>query len=343
MPNQADVRVRLSAEGQAEIIAAFKKIAHEGKESGHEASEAYKELNEQLKEVGKTLTGGIGIVLVAEKFKEFFKETLEGVEVLERLSKQTGLSTNLIQGFGRAARETGIDQETVNAGLQKFTVAVGKAGVGSKASTQALSDLGISVRDFSKLSADQQFQKVAQRLAQIPEPARRARDEVALFGKAGVALDQALIKVGNEGLAPFIKHLQDLGIYLDAEAIEAIKSANESFKALGDTAKGVATQFLTGLVPGLSAAADELTRATNSDGVSGLKKVGEVVGDVFRAVVNALEHTGNNIAALVVKTQIFFTSLANQAKNILNPAEVKRLAALPQPDRRAALAAEGDR
>jgi hypothetical protein len=326
MANQADVRVRLSAEGQAEVIAAFQKIASEGKKSGHEASLGMHELNEKLKEVGKTLTGGIGIVLVAEKFAEFFKSTLEGAEALDRLKNQTGLSTAAIQVYRQAARETGIDQETVNNALTKFTVNVGKAGIGSKGASQALSDLGISVRDFSKLSPDQQLAAVAEKLAAIPDPARRARDEVALFGKAGVSLDQTLIKVGKEGMEPFLKHLQDLGVFLDTDSIEAIRGANESFRNMGDTIKGLATQFLTGLVPGMAAAADELSRVTNSDGVSGLKKVGEAVGYAFRLVVNALEHTGNNIAALIVKTQIFFSSIGSQIKNIFNPAEVKRLA-----------------
>jgi len=59
------------------------------------------------------------------------------------------------------------------------------------------------------------LQLVAKRLADIADPARRARDEMALFGRSGVELDQALIKVGEEGLSPFIKHMQELGIFLD--------------------------------------------------------------------------------------------------------------------------------
>jgi hypothetical protein len=321
-----DVRVRLSAEGQAEVIAAFQKMSSEGKKAGVETSEAMKELNNQLKDVGKTLIGGLGITLIAEKFTEFFKSTLEGAENLTRLSKQTGLSTDAIQGMQRAARETGVAQEVVNAGLAKFTVAVGKAEIGSKQSAAALSDLGISVKDFSKLKPDEQLALVAAKLSGIPDPARRARDEVALFGRAGVELDQTLVAVGKEGFEPFIQHLKDIGIFLDTDAIASLKSANESFRNLGDTIKGLATQFLVGLVPGIQAATDELGRATNSDGLSGLKRVGELVGEVFRAVVNALEHTGNNVAALIVKTQIFFTTLKDQAKNILDPAEVKRLA-----------------
>lgn len=326
MANQADVRVRLSAEGQAEVIAAFQKIASEGKKSGHDASESYKELNNQLKDVAKTLTGGLGIVLIAEKFREFFKSTLEGAETLTRLSRQTGLSTDLIQGFGRAARETGIDQETANNALAKFTVNVGKAGIGSKASRDALTDLGISIKDFSKLTPDQQFAQVAQKLAAIPDPARRARDEVALFSRAGVQLDQALVAVGKSGIDPFVEKMKSLGVFLDQESIASIKGAAESFKNMGDTVKGLATQLLIGLVPGLQAAADELLRATTGPGVSGFKKVGEIIGDVFRTAINYLEHAGNNIAGLAAKAVVVFKSLKDQAANIFDPAAVKRIA-----------------
>jgi len=298
MANQADVRVRLSAEGQAEVIAAFQKVASEGKKAGHEAEGAMKGLNEQLKEVGKILTGGLGIILIAEKFKEFFESTLEGAEALDRLSKQTGISTAAIQAYRQAARDTGIDQETVNSALAKFTVSVGKAGVGSRQSAAALSDLGISVRDFSKLNPDQQLALVAQKLAAIPDPARRARDEVALFGKAGVSLDQTLIKVGTEGLDPFVKHLKDLGVFLDSESVESIKHADGGFKGLNDTIKGVATQFLTGLLPGMATAADELAKATTG-GSNGMHELGNITGIVLKGILLAFEVVGKGIGATI--------------------------------------------
>jgi len=317
MANQADVRVRMSAEGQAEIIAAFQKVAAEGKKSGHDAAAGFEELNKKLLEVGKVLTGGIGVVLIAEKFREFFKSTLEGVESLTRLSKQTGVSTDAIQAFGRAARDTGVGQEVVNNGLVKFTAAVGKAEIGSKQSAAALSDLGISVRDFSKLSPDQQLEKVAQKLAAIPDPARRARDEVALFGRAGVELDQALIKLGNEGFAPFIAHLQALGIYMDAESIESLKRSAESFKELGDTVKGLATQFLVGLVPALKQSTDEFIRlAASSDKTS--KSFGQIVGDKLKGITDWSIDAYKQFQALYKITVLFGQALSTALGSVLH-------------------------
>jgi hypothetical protein len=317
MANQADVRVRLSAEGQAEVIAAFHKVASEGKKAGHEASEGFGELNKKLLEVGKSLTGAIGVVLIAEKFHEFFKSTLEGADALDRLSKQTGVSTTAIQAFSRAARDTDVSQEAVNNGLVKFTVAVGKAEIGSKQSAAALSDLGISVRDFSKLSPDQQLEKVAQKLAAIPDPARRARDEVALFGKTGVELDQALIKIGNEGFAPFIAHLQQLGVFLDGESIESLKRSAESFKELGDTVKGVATQFLVGLVPALQQSTDEFIRlAASSDKTS--RSFGQIVGDKLKGITDWSIDAYKQFQALYKITVLFGQALSTALGSVLH-------------------------
>jgi hypothetical protein len=326
--NQQDVRVKISAEGIAEVVQAFQKVSSEAKKSGKEAASGFSELNKQFGELGKNLLGGLGLALLADKFKEMFKSALEGSEVLTRLSAQTGISTGAIQALQRAARETGLSTEVANAAMVKFTAAIGKAEIGSKQSATALADLGIKASEISKLSPDQQLTKVAGALSKIADPARRARDEMALFGRSGVEMDQALIKVGTEGFAPFIAHLQELGLYLDQDAIASLKAASESFRQMGDTVKGVATQFITGLVPGLSAAVDELTRASNSSGVSGFKAIGEGVGVVFRAVVNAMEHAGNNIAGLVVKTQIFFGAIAKGASAVVhgNLAEIKSIA-----------------
>ncbi|MBS0364902.1 MAG: hypothetical protein JSR67_03650 [Proteobacteria bacterium] len=308
-----DVRIRLSAEGLSEVVAAFQKISSEGKKSAQQTSGAFGELSKQFSDVGRKMAGIFAVGLAVDKFHEFFKSTLEGVETLERLSRQTGLSTGALQAFQRAARETGISQESANKAIEKFTVQVGKAEIGSKQSGAALSDLGIRVRDLAALPADQKLTAVARALAQIHDPARRARDEVALFGKTGIELDQALVKVGQEGLAPFIQHLKDLGIYLDDASIKSLKGAQEGMRQLGDTVKGVATQLLIGLVPGLQSAADELLRATTGPGVSGFKKLGEYIADFTRFVVTLFVSAAKEVTAMVAAAQVALTGLAKAA------------------------------
>jgi hypothetical protein len=314
MANNADVRVRLSAEGQAEVIAAFQKISSAAKQTGKEAGVSMAELNKQFAGVGRSLLGGLGLVLVAEKFREFFKTTLAGAETMTRLSKQTGLSTDAIQALGRAARETGVSQDSVNSAITRFTAAVGRAEIGSKQSKTAIADLGISMKSLTSLSPDDRLLAVARGLAGIVDPSRRARDEMALFGRGGVEMDQALIKLGKEGFAPFIAHLQTLGVYLDTTTIAQMKSATESFREMGDQVKGLGTQFLIGLVPGLQAAADALTGATIDGSTNGFKKLGEVAGTVIRSIAAGFIIAGKTIGATIAIMQDKFDHLGASFK-----------------------------
>lgn len=316
MADSPDVRVKLSAEGVAEVVAAFNQVAAAGKKSAKDTGDSFKELSKTFKEVGAALVGGLGVVLVAEKFREFFKTTLEGVEAMDRLSKQTGISTDSIQGLTRAAREVGLSQDVVNAGLAKFTASLGKAQAGSKQSASALSDLGISIKSIAGQTGDQKLVLIAQKLASIQDPARRARDEMLLFSRGGVELDQALVAVGKEGLDPFIERLKALGVFIDNDTKESLKRAQESFRAMGDEVKGVSLQFIEGLAPGLSKAVDQLASFTNN-GVSIFKSFGAGVGDFIQQLVGVIENATTLISAFLAEAQIRFTSYASASANVL--------------------------
>lgn len=312
---QKDVRVRFSAEGIAEVVSAFQKISSEGKKSAKETGGAFAELKDQFTEVGKSLLAGLSIVYAADKLKELFKQTLENAEALTRLSAQTGLSTATIQAFGRAARETGIGADSANAGIQKFTAAVGKAQLSSGATRTALSDLQIDLKSFSNLSPDEKFQLVAERLASIPDPARRARDELALFSKGGIELDQALVKVGEEGIGPFIAKLKELGLFLDQEAINNLLSLKERLRDLHDEAQGLGQQFILGLVPGISQAVQGLTKASSAG--EGFKAVGKLIGDTILFLQQGFQGLGIWIGAIMARASVVFTTYGQVVSDVL--------------------------
>ena len=300
MSNQSqDVRVKLTAEGIAEVVQAFSQVSSAAKKSGKESADAFKDLSKQFGELGKNLAGGLSIAYGVEQLTEFFNATLETAEGLERLSQQTGLSTATIQGFGRAARETGLGADVANAALAKFTSATGKAEIGSKQSADAFADLGLKARDLSSMSPDMRLAAVAAALAQVPDPARRARDEMALFGRSGVELDAALVKMGKEGLDPFIDKLKSLGVFLSGEEIADLVALKDHMRDLSDETKGLANQFLAGLVPALDRAAQSLIQATSGEGANGFKELGKIVGDVFNGIILSVTTIGKSIGAML--------------------------------------------
>jgi hypothetical protein len=283
---QTETRVRFSAEGMAEVVGAFQQVSAAGKKSAKDTGDAFAQLQRQFSDLGKSLIGGLSLVYLADKLKEAVKGVLDTAEGLTRLSRQTGLSTDAIQAFGRAARESGLGTEEANSALAKFSVQMGKAEIGSKQSTAAFSDLGISVKELQKLTPDQRLQLVATALSKIQDPARRARDEVALFGRAGQQMDQAIVRLGSEGLPALVERLKELGLYLDQATIGKLLEAKEKIRDLEDISKGLATQFTAGLAPALADIAGGLAKV--SAGGEGFRKFGELIGGILKVVSDEL-------------------------------------------------------
>jgi hypothetical protein len=295
----------------AEVVAAFKQISAAGKQSAHETGEAFKELKKQFQEVGKGLLAGLSIVYAADKLKELFKQTLENADALTRLKRQTGLSTDAIQAFGRAAVESGSSVEAANAGLTKLTLSFGKAQIGSKDAQGALRDLGISSKELNALSPDQKLQLIASRLAGIEDPGRRARDEVALLGKSSNELDQALVKLGQEGIDGLISKLQHLGVFLDQESIARFQRLGDQLRDAKLSAQGLGTQFLTGLAPSLTRITGDLQAATNAG--EGFRLVGVGVGVILKSLVLLIETAGKTIGLQWALLMNHMTSAAEAA------------------------------
>lgn len=290
-----ETRVRFSAEGMAEVVAAFRTVSAEGKKSAKETGDAFAGLKGQFADLGKSLIAGLGLVAVAEGFKNLVKGALDTAEGLTRLSRQTGLSTDTIQAFGRAARETGLSSETANNALEKMSVQLGKASIGSKAGATALSDLGLSAKELLKLTPDERLELIARKLAGIPEPTRRARDEVALFGKGALELDQALVKLGTEGIGGLIARLKELGLYIDDATREKLLGLKEKLRDIEDTSKGLGLQFITGLAPALGRITAGFTGATGAG--EGLQTVGLRVGQVLEGIAYTAIAVGKSIGA----------------------------------------------
>lgn len=296
--NQQDVKVRLSAEGVADVVAAFTQVSNAAKKSSKESSEAFAAVGESAKELGKELLGGLGIALVIDKFKELFDELVDTGDHLEKLSGQTGLSTTALQGLQRAARQTDTDNEALNTGLNKLAVNLGAAQNGSSKMVAALSGIGLSIKDLQGLNPDKQFETIARQIAGIEDPARRARAEVDLFGKSGQQLDLLLRQVGAQGLDPFVQKLKNLGVFLDENTLAQMSKADDAFKDLGDEVKGVATQFALGLIPAVQQGVDALVKSTTGAS-NGLKAVGTALGDVFKGVLTVIIIVGKTIGTVI--------------------------------------------
>ncbi len=97
-------------------------------------------------------------------------------------------SVEALSELGFAAEQSGADLETLKGSVKKMQKMLFEAASGSEAAQQTLKSLGLSIADLSKLSPDEQFKLIADRLSMIADPAIRTATAMSVFGKSGTKL-----------------------------------------------------------------------------------------------------------------------------------------------------------
>lgn len=158
---------------------------------------------------------------------------LEYASSLGEVAQQLGVSTRALQEYRYVATQVGIEQDQLDAGLQKLTRSIGQAANGAKVQSAAFDTLGISIRDQNGQlkSTDQILPELIAAFSRIADPARRAAIETQLFGKAGQQLDTLLA-----GGVSQVNNLRDaankLGIVLSNEQIQSADDTADKLASL---------------------------------------------------------------------------------------------------------------
>src|SRR3984957_1707822 len=123
-----DFRVRLSAEGQQEVITAFRRVQQEAaksKQSAQDASKGFDQLKDAAHSVAVEFLGYEAALRVFEGIKGAVEGSLEFAAGMGKLQEKTGLSATSLQVWAAAAKRVDVSQETVSKGLGLFSKAMG--------------------------------------------------------------------------------------------------------------------------------------------------------------------------------------------------------------------------
>lgn len=308
-----DVKVRLSAEGVQDVVDAMKRIRDESKAIGEEGSKSITALKDAFHEFGAEIIGFVAIGALVEKTRELITEVFNLAQTIGKLHDATGLSVESLQALSQIAEDASVSQETLNKGLGIFTRTVGQAEEGSKKASQGFSQLGISVKDLKNLSPDQQFELVAKKLAGIDDASRRAAVGAQIFGKSFLEMQPVIEEVANGGMESTIEQMRRMGTLMDDDVIKQMQEAKKALHDVGDEAKGLATQFLVGLMPAVSKAMDEIVKDTEGGGVNAFKTLGEWVGKVIELIVTGFRIAGATVGYVAAQIE----NAANHGKDAL--------------------------
>jgi len=185
-----------------------------------------------------------------------------GSDLLD-MSQRTGVSVEALSELGFAADQSGADMQTLEGGLRRMQQLIADAAGGSASARQALERLGISVDDLSRLSPDQQFKLIADRLSEINNPTMRAAAAMDIFGRAGTRLLPMLAN-GAAGIEAMQQQARDLGLTWSTEDAQAGEAFGDTLDRLWKVLKRAVSVIGAALVPILSTAIEWIIQAAST-------------------------------------------------------------------------------
>jgi hypothetical protein len=288
MPTNRDVRVRLSAEGQSDVIDAFRRIQAETDKANRSAKSAAREGFNDLKEAAKKLAVEYlaleSAMKVFDTMKRAVETSIEYATGIEKAAQKTGFAAETLQVYGLAAKQIGIDQEVVTKGLIKFQKSMGDLESGSVKAKNAIKELFGKSDALKGMPDEARLNKVTEALAKMEPGAKRTSIAIALFGKAGAELLPVIDNLGAQGFENLKKKLEDFGLALDEQGIQRMRQAEASFADMQIASKGLQMQFTQGLVPALSDISEGFAMSS-TEGKSAAEAIGEGIGRNLKILI----------------------------------------------------------
>lgn len=183
--------------------------------------------------VAKTAVGGFLAAFSVGAIVDVTRKALDHAASLGEVSQQLGVTTRDLQVYRYAATQAGLSQEEMDKTLAKLTQTIGKAVTGSKSAAEVFKALGINLKEAGGSTRDtgEVIRDIADRLAKIPDPAKRAAIEVELFGRTGQKLD-TLLAGGTAAIDELSAAADQLGLVLSNEQIARADETADKMAAL---------------------------------------------------------------------------------------------------------------
>ena len=198
--------------------------------------------------------GGLGLLV---------SNSLKATDALAKTAGKIGTTTEALSALQYAGQLTGVEVNTMNMALQRFTRRASEAAVGTGEAKGALRELGVDARELVRLPLDQRMLVLADAFEGVQGESNKLRLAFKLFDSEGAALVNTLGQ-GREGLAQMLGEAQTLGLVMTSDAAAGVESANDAITRMMSVSKGLVSQFTAALAPAIEFVANSLTTFSQS-------------------------------------------------------------------------------
>jgi hypothetical protein len=197
-----------------------------------------------------------GLVALAKNFAD-------AGSAVDDMAQRTGMSAEAVSSLGYAAKLSGTDIGTLEKGVRKMQMGIADAQAGVPGAVAKFDALGLSVSDLAKMSPDEQFIAIADKLSLIQDPALKSAAAMEYFGKAGADL-VPMLSGGAEEIRKLQQDAQDLGQTMSGEDAAAAAKLGDVFDRLFGVIGGLQTRIGSALAPLLTAVGERIISVVSS-------------------------------------------------------------------------------
>ena len=261
--------VRLAVEGGNKVKADLVSVGTSGERSIKKIDRASDKASRGLGTLGdrasslrrgmRLLGGAVAGIAAGGGIALLINRSIAAADAVGKTADKLGVGTAALQELRYAAQLAGIEQTTLDMGLQRFTRRAAEAAKGTGEAKQALADMGIALKDQhgNIRRSEDLLNDVAEAFKNTRDPAERLRLAFKLFDSEGVAMVNMLVE-GGAALEATRQRARDLGIVLDEDLIRNAERAKDEMDTLGTVISANVTRALLGLAPALADASSWL-------------------------------------------------------------------------------------
>lgn len=234
--------------------------------------------------------------------------TAEAVSSQNDLANRLGMTYGELAGLSYAGSLVGVSTEQIGAAFTRAQVAIANAAAGSATATKAFERIGLSVAELQGMTAEQQFEAIAQAISQLPTEAERAAAAVQLFGRAGAQL-LPLFNQGAAGIQAARAEAERFGLTLNTAQANNVDAMGDAFDRAKAAITGVINQVVAYLAPAIKSVTDAFSSLIGNIGGA---NIGQAIGQAILEGARYLAQVGDYIVAQVPKVWEYVSKVGAQ-------------------------------
>jgi Lambda phage tail tape-measure protein (Tape_meas_lam_C) len=254
-----------------------------------------------------------GIGLMGGAMKDATEKAIDLAAELNKVSLRTGETVETISALKFAAEQNNASLSDVSSGLRSLSRAMVSATKGGKEAASAFAEVGIKVEDLKGRSLGDVFGDIAEGIAKIPDPSRRAGLAAQLLGRLSGPALVPLLAQGRAGLDKYREQAEKLGLIISTRFARQSDEFKTNLTNLRTVSIGFGASIGEAILPSLNALILALT-----DLLTPGKAFKDLMADIGFTVFQATQRIILGFQTITIASAQFGESLGETGRKALD-------------------------